>query len=75
LTQKTRDAVKAIVDIGGNGHYTSISAAIDAGEKYIFIKNGSYSESSDMTLEGVTIIGESMNGVILELTECNNKYD
>ncbi|MCP4608918.1 MAG: hypothetical protein GY845_09415 [Planctomycetes bacterium] len=69
LATAARNGFKAIVADDGTGHYESISAAVTAGEKYIFIKNGAYSESSDMTLEGVSIIGQSAQGVVLTLTD------
>lgn len=58
----------AVVDAAGNGKYTTISAAIAAAEKSIFVKNGAYSEAADFTLDGQSIIGESRHGVILTLT-------
>lgn len=39
------DLYDAIVDASGNGDYTTIWAAIDAGKRIIFVKNGTYNET------------------------------
>lgn len=63
-----RDGFKAIVADDGTGHYATLEAAVAAGETFIFMKNGSYSITADLELEGVTIVGQSTQGVIISLT-------
>lgn len=64
-----RDGFRAIVSDDGTGHYATIGAAVTAGEKFIWVKNGSYAETTDITLIGVTIIGQSTQGVKITLTD------
>ena len=49
----------AIVDIGGNGNYTSIVAAFNAGHKSVYVRKGTYVETADIIIpnSGV-LIGE-----------------
>jgi len=65
LTQKSRNATKAIIATDGTGHYNSIGEAITAGEKYLFIKDGSYNIDEDIIVSDHSIIGESRNNTIL----------
>lgn len=56
----------AVVDAGGGGDYTTISAAIAAGAKSIFVRKGTIVETSDITLsDGFSIIGESVTETIV----------
>ena len=61
-----------LLDGGGNGDYTDFSTALGAltAGQTMFIKNGTYTESASITnaVNGITLIGESREGVILELT-------
>ena len=62
----------AIVDELGNGDYTTIAAASQAlgTDKTIFIRNGNYTIDAALTLKhGTRIIGESMEGVRITLTQ------
>ena len=50
----------AIVDAAGDGDYRLISEAITAGEQNIFVRNGTYTETSQITIStGTQIRGES----------------
>jgi parallel beta-helix repeat protein len=53
------------------GDYTTIQAALAAGKKTIFVRNGTYVLTSDIniTQDGTAIVGESRDGVIID---CNN---
>ncbi len=66
---------EAIVDASGMGHYTTLGAAITAGKKRIFIRNGVYNEGSvNITIEtGTEVIGESRDGVVLQNCNINIK--
>lgn len=75
IAKKNRNTSFAIVDSGGDGHFTKLSDAINGGAKKIFIKNGSYSESSDITISDHVIIGETRSGVVIQLNDCSIKYD
>lgn len=57
----------AVVAAAG-GDYTTWGAAVAAGAKSIFIKNGTYIETASTTLStaGVWTVGESRDGVILD---------
>lgn len=60
---------ETVVDAAGDGDYTSIQSAISAGKKRIFVRNGSYSLSGNISLQGdnISIIGETMGGVSINL--------
>lgn len=63
-----------VVDAAGNGDYTSLNAAITAGKKNIFIRNGTYTLSSSLNISSnTTIIGESTDGVIIDI-DSNNYF-
>lgn len=50
----------AIVDIGGNGDYISISDAFNAGNRSVFIKQGYYYETADIVMpDGGVLVGEA----------------
>ena len=68
LALKGAGGFTAIVAEDLSGGYETIEAAVAAGEKYIFVKDGAYSLTADLVLEGVTIIGQSTQGVIVSLT-------
>ncbi len=65
----------AVVAADGSGDYTTIGAALTANERTIFVKNGTYTETTDLTLGvdpsvaplGTTIHGESKEGVLVNL--------
>lgn len=59
---------EAIVDPAGDGDYTTIAAAITAGKKIIFLRNGTHILSADLTIStaGTVLIGESRDGVIIQ---------
>ncbi len=59
------------------GDYTSISAAIAAGKKSIYIRNGSYSESSTITLStgDFLIKGESREGVVVTFSSATTGFN
>ena len=63
-------AYEAVVAPTG-GDYTTIQAALAAGKKTILVRNGTYVLASDIdiTQNGIIIVGESRNGVIID---CNN---
>jgi parallel beta-helix repeat protein len=54
--------------VGSSGDYTTLADAITASESKIFIKNGTYSISNlEIDYDDCTIIGESKEGVILQV--------
>lgn len=57
----------AVVSAGGEpGTYPLLSSAISAGKKTIFIKNGTYIETSQIQLNaGTVIVGENSTNVII----------
>ncbi len=63
----TQNAISTIVDINGNGNFTSIEDAVESGASSIIIKKGTYTIENDITLEGQVLIGESQNNVILNM--------
>ena len=62
-----------IVDVNGNGDYTTIQEALNAvpdnssSRTLIFVKNGTYTEKVkvELTKTNVSLIGESVGGVII----------
>jgi hypothetical protein len=64
---KTFDAVVAAT----GGDYTTLSAALTAGKKSIFVKSGTYTEASNIniTTANTFIMGESRDGVIIDCTD------
>lgn len=58
----------AVVDAAGNGDYTTLAAALAAASAgdAIFIKNGTYAGGITISLDGVTIRGESRDGVVIQ---------
>jgi len=67
---------EAVVDAGGDGDYTTIKDAVDAGKTRIFVRNGTYTLAADITISNndVTIIGESRDGVIINSGATSTKY-
>ena len=57
----------AIVDAGGDGDYTDIQAALDAGHSSIFVADGTYTLTADITVgNDIHIIGASRTGVRIQ---------
>lgn len=64
---------EAIVASSG-GDYTTVSGAITAGKKRIFVRNGTYAETGEVNILADTIItGESREGVIIDVDGTTNK--
>lgn len=59
---------EAIVDPAGLGDYSSIQAALDAGKKRLFLRNGVHALTANLTITGddVAIMGESREGTIIQ---------
>jgi hypothetical protein len=57
----------AIVDASGGGDYATIQSAILAGEKSIFVRNGSYTLTADVAIPAApfSLVGESPDGVLI----------
>jgi parallel beta-helix repeat protein len=71
---------KAIVDPTGNGDLATIQEAIDyvegLGGGEIFIKNGTYTLTADITIpSNIHLTGESMDGVILDFNGGNYRVE
>ena len=59
---------EAVVDAAGTGDYTDIQSALDAGNKRIFVRGGTYSLTADIILDNdVLIQGESKYNTIIDL--------
>lgn len=66
---------EAIVAAAG-GDYTTLGAAITAGKHWIFIRNGTYTETGTITLgvgEEYHIIGETRDGTIISFANQNRQ--
>lgn len=59
----------AVVAQDGTGNYTTIQAAVAAGEKTIFVKAGTYSITSDIVLSGQSLISLAPGEAILSMTD------
>ena len=68
LANRAYNLIFAVVAADGTGHYLLPSTAVTAGAKYIFIKNGDYTETADITLTQQSLIGQSTEGVKITLT-------
>lgn len=59
-----------IVDAGGNGDVVNIESALSAGASNIFIRDGLYQPTTNLTLpQNCSITGESVNGVIIDFQD------
>ena len=58
----------AVVDAGGDGDYTTISAALAAASARdaIFIRNGTYDGGVTVSLDNIRIVGESRDGAVIQ---------
>ena len=57
----------AIVDAAGNGDYLLLSAAVTAGAISIYVRSGTYLETTNITLlDGTSIQGENRNETIID---------
>jgi hypothetical protein len=62
----------AVVRADGTGDYTSVSDALAAGAKSVFITSGTYVETGSMVLpEDAALLGESPGSVVLALVANN----
>jgi predicted RecA/RadA family phage recombinase len=68
LAEKNKEMTRSIISLDGTGHYLTLSAAITAGEKYILLKDGEHSISSNITISDQKITGESKRNTILKFT-------
>lgn len=58
----------AVVDAGGTGDFTLISAAIAAGHNKLFIRSGTYLETADIDIpDNGILLGEVMGEVVIDL--------
>ena len=57
-----------VIDAAGGGDYTTLAAALAAASAgdALFVKSGTYSGGITISLDGVTIQGESRDGVIIQ---------
>lgn len=58
----------AVLDAAGGGDYTTLAAALagsSAGD-VVFVKNGTYAGGVTISLDNLTLLGESRNGVIIQ---------
>lgn len=64
-----RDLYEAYVDAAGNADYLLPSAAFADGNTRVYVRNGTYNETVNITLpSGGILVGESKTGVIISLT-------
>lgn len=55
--------------VGAKGDYPDISSALAAGHTTLFVKDGVYTETADLTLpNNATIVGESMVGTVINFS-------
>lgn len=64
---KLDDQFTVVSSTPGEGDYTSIVTALNAGHEYIFVKRGTYVETADLVLDGQTLIGEGPECTIIQL--------
>lgn len=57
----------AVVDAAGGGDYTTIQAAILAGERSIYVRNGTYTLTANVQIPAApfSLVGESAHGVLV----------
>lgn len=69
---------EAVIDPAGNGDYTTIAAALTAGKKRLFLRNGAHVLSADLTIsaDDVSLVGESKEGVLIQsgITEAASSW-
>lgn len=65
----------AIVDINGDGDYTSIKAAFDAGNKTVYIKKGTYVETGNITIPSGCRINTEGKGVVCDFSGGNFSFN
>jgi len=65
---------EAIVDAAGHGDFTDIQSALNAGKKRIYVRGGTYTISSTITISSsdVLIQGEGMNSTIIKIANGAN---
>jgi len=64
----------AVVDSGGDGDFTSIAEAFGSGAKMVFVRNGTYVETSDINVpEDGGILGEAPGKARIVLAGASNK--
>jgi len=73
ISSNTKNAISVIVDINGNGNYTTIKEAVESGASLIKVKNGTYSIDEDLELINQKIIGDTQKGVIINLNNSTIK--
>jgi hypothetical protein len=58
----------AVVDAAGDGDYTTLAAALAAASAgdALFVKNGTYAGGVTISLDGVTLRGESRDGAVIQ---------
>ncbi len=55
----------AVVDANGSADYTTISAALTAGANTVFVRDGNYTETTNLVIpNGGYLVGESKNAII-----------
>lgn len=69
----------AVVGASGKGNYATLSAALTAGARSIFIRRGSYTETTALSTSWtgtsqINIVGEDRGGVILSLAANASGY-
>ena len=69
------DLYDAVIAPSG-GDYTSISAAITAGKTSLYVRNGTYTENTQIVLGyRVSITGESQKGTIIDFTSSSSGFN
>ncbi len=63
----------AVVSLDGTAEFTNIQSALDSNRSKVFIKNGNYqlTRGLELTRDGVEVIGESVDGVVIEPADNN----
>lgn len=65
----------AIVDVNGDGDYTSIKSAFDDGNKTVYIKKGVYVETGDITIPSGCKIDTEGKGVVCDFSGGNFSFN
>ena len=58
-----------VVAKDGSGNYDSIYAAVNAGHRNIFVKEGIYDETADIVLNNQSLIGASKENTVIALSD------